>query len=179
MDCLGGVGGGSKKKSARHATNSGGGKDSALKACGGVGGVPGEVEKGLEIRNGEHGVDVVGAVRCAVESMEDVAAILARGWSQRKMRETRYHDASSRSHMVLRCTVVHSLTRQEKNDSKDGRGSTVVVRRGTLHLVDLAGSERWESDGAATGMAGNGVARGVGISAERERDEMAKINRCA
>ena len=177
MDCLGGVGDGSKKKSARHATNPGGGKDSALKACGGVGGVPGEVEKGLEIRNSEHGVDVVGAVRYEVESMEDVAVLLARGWSQRKMRETRYHDASSRSHMVLRCTVVHRLTRQEKNDSEDGRGSTVVVRRGTLLLVDLAGSERWESDGAATGMAGKGVASGLG--AERERDEMAKINRCA
>ena len=84
----------------------------------------------LEIRRNADGVvEVPDLTKEAVNSIQDVMALLTRGNSRRATAATDLNEHSSRSHMVLAVEVSSGLDGQPGN-------------KGTLYLVDLAGSER-------------------------------------
>ena len=84
----------------------------------------------LEIRRNADGVvEVPDLTKEAVNSIQDVMALLKRGNSRRATAATDLNEHSSRSHMVLAVEVSSGLDGQPGN-------------KGTLYLVDLAGSER-------------------------------------
>ena len=68
-----------------------------------------------------------------VASAGQVLALLASGAAGRHTAATRVNDQSSRSHMVMQCSVEYRVVEE---------GTGVVSRRAKLSLVDLAGSER-------------------------------------
>lgn len=74
------------------------------------------------------------SVRCRLDSAGVLQNVLAQGNKNRKVRETRYNESSSRSHSILQ---IHVTLRSPKPDG------SAVVRYSKLSLVDLAGSERW------------------------------------
>ena len=74
----------------------------------------------------------VGAVEVDVQSADQLSGMIAFGQRVRSTSQTGVHDASSRSHSVLRVYV------QAKADKKRGTRE----KEGMLVLVDLAGSER-------------------------------------
>jgi chromosome segregation ATPase len=84
----------------------------------------------LDIRRNADGVvEVPDLTKEAVNSIQDVMALLKRGNSNRATAATDLNEHSSRSHMVLAVDVSSGLDGQPGN-------------KGTLYLVDLAGSER-------------------------------------
>eukprot|EP00884_Botryococcus_braunii_P012454 jgi/Botrbrau1/21209/Bobra.39_2s0010.1 len=78
------------------------------------------------------GTYVEGLSEEVVTCVADIVSILQRGLAHRKVAETRMNPESSRSHLLLRCTV-------ESKCTEDGMTS---IRTARLDLVDLAGSER-------------------------------------
>ena len=73
-------------------------------------------------------------VEPVIESAEDLLAMINHGCSIRATEATGVHDASSRSHAILRI-YIHSKSRG------DGFGRKYLESEGVLTLVDLAGSE--------------------------------------
>jgi kinesin family protein 15 len=90
-------------------------------------------------RNG--GVFVEGLSEESVLNVADVAYLLERGVSNRRIGATLMNERSSRSHSVFTATV------ERRTPGVDGAPDTVL--RSRLHLVDLAGSERQKTTGAA------------------------------
>jgi hypothetical protein len=66
----------------------------------------------------------------------DVLRLLSSGAAHRHTAATRVNDTSSRSHMVMTCSLEACIVEE---------GAGVVRRRSKLSLVDLAGSERQKS----------------------------------
>jgi len=87
----------------------------------------------------------ISSVRRRLDSASVLHEVLAQGNKNRKVRETRYNESSSRSHSVLQ---IHVSIRDAQPD-----GST-MVRYSKLSLVDLAGSERWGNMGSVNIMGG-------------------------
>jgi len=77
--------------------------------------------------DGEGGMQVRGAAEETVSTAEELLGVIAKGKSRRATRATEVNAVSSRSHAVLRITIVTS----------EGAGT-----EGRLTLVDCAGSER-------------------------------------
>jgi kinesin family protein C2/C3 len=91
----------------------------------------GERER-LDVRQTPDGKGVVvsGLLEVAVESSEQVEALMAQGQSNRAVGAHDMNEHSSRSHSILTITV-------KGKNSLDG-----TVTNGKLNLIDLAGSER-------------------------------------
>lgn len=84
-------------------------------------------------------VECVGIEQRKVTSVQDLSEILSLGNRNRRIRETRFNEKSSRSHTVLQVHV-------KRSQHKEG---VVVLCCSKLSLVDLAGSERWGTVGGA------------------------------
>lgn len=72
-----------------------------------------------------------------VNSLDDVAAVIKRGKTNRSTFATNMNEHSSRSHLVLTLLVCATSV------------ASGAVLKGKLHLIDLAGSERVGRTGAA------------------------------
>ena len=79
------------------------------------------------VRKGKHGMTIEGMTRVAVEDVESVLALIARGQKLRAVARTNMNAHSSRSHLVisLHVTGVNRLAE--------------TTYRGKLHMIDLAG----------------------------------------
>ena len=141
----------------------------------------------LKIRAGALGVEVVGAVKRRIETMAHVSALLKEGSHYRKVRETKYNEASSRSHLILQVFLTRRTPQPAAEDTSgapatDGSAQMLFLSS-TLSLVDLAGSERWDPQ-SFEGVLGKARTkeelRQLRASEGEKlvhRDEMAKINR--
>ncbi|GLE06379.1 hypothetical protein PINS_up015626 [Pythium insidiosum] len=92
-----------------------------------------------EIRHGEHGVYLRNVASVAVQSPDDVVAVMARGDSNRAVLGMSLEEHCSRSHGV----VLMDVSRRSRIDGH--------VDEGRLVLVDLAGSERLIKNDACGG----------------------------
>ncbi|KAK9830576.1 hypothetical protein WJX81_000359 [Elliptochloris bilobata] len=88
------------------------------------------------------GVYVEGLCEEVVSSVEEAAALLARGAAARRVGETAMNRESSRSHSVF------TLTLETRTAGAAGLDKLLHAR---LNLVDLAGSERQKASGAVGG----------------------------
>ena len=108
------------------------------------------VPANLEIRENQNGsVYVQDLSKVAVNSVEEVMAIVKAGVARRQTYQTLMNEHSSRSHTILTLTVV-------AQGSKGGEDSVT----GKLNLVDLAGCERLKRSGAgdeASGIEDSGL----------------------
>ena len=127
---------------------------------------PADTDTNLEIRSGAAGVEVVGVTESVVETLRDVARVLSKGWAKRIVRETRFNEASSRSHLLLQVRVSHraALATAPDDDTPPAAVPAQVVRHSTLSMVDLAGSERWESAANTTPRAASEVGLGFHLN---------------
>uniref|UniRef100_A0A914PQJ8 Kinesin-like protein n=1 Tax=Panagrolaimus davidi TaxID=227884 RepID=A0A914PQJ8_9BILA len=76
-------------------------------------------------------IDIVGAEKFVVTSVEECVCHLRNGWKNRKTAETSMNPESSRSHAIFMLTLV----------TKNVEGTFVNLRISRLNFVDLAGSE--------------------------------------
>jgi len=90
----------------------------------------------LQIRVNKNDVYVEGLVQCEVNSSDDVEELMVMAGRNRTVANNNVNEHSSRSHLVLSCTVTGS-------NSITGTKTT-----GKLNLIDLAGSERLKNTGA-------------------------------
>ena len=86
--------------------------------------------KGLEIKMGPNGNEVVGATLLPVNTADDIHFIMERGQTNRSTQSTKANEHSSRSHCLL-LIYIEGLELQKN-----------VKMTGKLVMVDLAGSER-------------------------------------
>ena len=86
--------------------------------------------KGLDIKKGEHGNEVIGAEHLPVNCPDDIHYIMERGSKNRSTHGTKANEHSSRSHCLL--LIYIEGVELQKN----------ITMRGKLVMVDLAGSER-------------------------------------
>jgi len=138
----------------------------------------------LKIRAGALGVEVVGAVKRRIETMAHVSSLLKEGSQHRKVRETKYNEASSRSHLILQVFLTRRTPQPAAEDTPGAPASAqMLLLSSTLSLVDLAGSERWDPQ-SVEGVLGKARTkeelrqlRASEGEKSVHRDEMAKINR--
>lgn len=106
---------------------------------------------GLEIReNKEMGIYVQGVTDRAVDSYEDIEAVVAHGTTNRTVAATLMNATSSRAHTVLCIDIKQKL----EQDGATG------IKLSTTYLVDLAGSEKLSK----TGVAGDRLKEGCAIN---------------
>jgi hypothetical protein len=98
-----------------------------------------DADANLEIRSSVAGVEIVGVEESLVESLSDMASILSKGWTKRKVRETKYNEASSRSHLLLQVRVSHRFALPASSDADklpaaEPVQTQVMARHSTLSM---------------------------------------------
>ena len=95
----------------------------------------------MVLEDGQMGVHIKGLRTLNIHSMEDFSDVVATGGNARSTRSTVSNDVSSRSHAVIRVTLVKRTTTTVK---QRGRTQQRVEEcaLGELVITDLAGSER-------------------------------------
>ena len=104
---------------------------------------PGEARRKalMVLEDGQMGVHIKDLRKLDIHSMEDFSDVVATGGNARSTRSTVSNDVSSRSHAVIRVTLVKKTTTTVK---QRGRTQQRVEEcaLGELVITDLAGSER-------------------------------------
>jgi len=91
------------------------------------------------------GVYVENLSQVIATSPAEVLYLISEGVRNRATSSTLMNQTSSRSHVILRVTVEHSL-RQQKTEKPAAKPPS--VKRGLLTIIDLAGSERVSKSGS-------------------------------
>eukprot|EP00937_MAST-01D_sp_MAST-1D-sp2_P003885 g3885.t1 len=123
------------------------------------------VQRPVELRVRDHprtGPYVEGLRSFAVQTFEQVNALMERGAQARTIAATNMNASSSRAHTIF---TVKLSQRQQQHDEKIKKIAKATEKSSTINLIDLAGSERADSTGATGDRLKEGAAINQSLSA--------------